>query len=163
MSKVSSKGSEQNFNIFSTTQLIIVCVQCQKSRTKPQYMFVLGCEECHCTVFTFFLVYLQYFAAQGQWISILSGPRGGTICTTSMGKNCSYLKYKNWKWCVYPALLLQTITDASRRRKYSPQHLVLWYTILTQHNKPLGGKLQHWLCSGLLLKALPLSPKGSLL
>ena len=86
-------------------------------------MFVLGCEECHCTVFTFFLVYLQYFAAQGQWISILSGPRGGTICTTSMGKNCSYLKYKNWKWCVYPALLLQTITDASRRRKYSPQHL----------------------------------------
>ena len=70
-----------------------------------------------------FLVYLQYFAAQGQWISTLSGPRGGTICTTSMGKNCSYLKYKNWKWCVYPALLLQTITDASRRRKYSPQHL----------------------------------------
>ena len=41
----------------------------RKSRTKPQYMFVLGCEECHCTVFTFFLVYLQYFAAQGQWIS----------------------------------------------------------------------------------------------
>ena len=79
-----------------------------------------------------FLVYLQYFAAQGQWISTLSGPRGGTICTTSMGKNCSYLKYKNWKWCVYPALLLQTITDASRRRKYSPQHLVLGYTILTQ-------------------------------
>ena len=106
--------------------------------------------------------FYQKFVLEAS-LSILSGPRGGTICTTSMGKNCSYLKYKNWKWCVYPALLLQTITDASRRRKYSPQHLVLGYTILTQHNKPLGGKLQHWLCSGLLLKALPLSPKGSLL
>ena len=163
MSKVNSKGSEQNFNIFSTTQLIIVCVQCQKKSDKTPIYVCFGVWRMPLYSIYIFLVYLQYFAAQGQWISTLSGPRGGTICTTSMGKNCSYLKYKNWKWCVYPALLLQTITDASRRRKYSPQHLVLWYTILTQHNKPLGGKLQHWLCSGLLLKALPLSPKGSLL